>query len=93
MAAQVRKACAAVDWAQEAGRQCPESVQTLLDEVQALLGAAAERQQLGDLVRAEAWLARALRDIAQLVCLADTSGAAGQLPEHLRDQLFPRARR
>jgi hypothetical protein len=88
-AAQVRQACAAVDWAQEAGRHCPESVQALLDEVQALLRAAADRQKVGDLGRAEAWLAKAYRDIAQLVCLADTSGAAGQLPEHVRDQLFP----
>jgi hypothetical protein len=92
-AAQVRQACAAVDWPREAARHCPESVQALLDEVQAMLRAAAERQQVGDLERAEVWLARAYRDIAQLVCLADASGAAGQLPEHVRDQLFPRATR
>jgi hypothetical protein len=90
-AAQVRQACAAVDWPREAGRHCPESVQALLDEVQAMLRAAAERQQVDDLERAEVWLARAYRDIAQLVCLADASGAASQLPEHVRDQLFPRA--
>ena len=37
--------------------------------------------------------ARTYRYIAQLVCLADASGAASQLPEHVRDQLVPRSTR